>query len=42
MSVRLHPHALERLKERGAAEDEVILTVEQGERFPGKFKRTVY
>jgi len=40
MAVRLHPHARERLAERGAAEEEVISTVEQGERFPAKFGRT--
>jgi Domain of unknown function (DUF4258) len=40
MEVRLHPHALERLQERGATEEEVRATVEQGEQFPGKFGRT--
>ena len=40
MSVRLHPHARERMEERGATEDEVIATVEQGEQFPAKFGRT--
>ncbi len=40
MSVRLHPHARERLDERGATEDEVIATVETGETFPAKFGRT--
>ena len=39
MSVRLHPHARERLGERGATEDEVIATVETGETFPAKFGR---
>ncbi len=39
MNVRLHPHALERLGERGATEDEVRSTVEFGERFPAKFGR---
>jgi hypothetical protein len=38
--VRLHPHALERLTERGATEQEVVATVRQGERFPAKFDRT--
>jgi len=38
--VRLHPHAKERLIERGAAEDEVVRTVEGGETFPAKFGRT--
>ena len=39
MTVRLHPHARERLAERGATEAEVIATVEHGERFPVKFGR---
>ena len=40
MNVRLHPHALTRLAERGATEAEVIESVRQGERFPAKFGRT--
>ena len=40
MSVRFHPHAQERMAERGATEDEVEATVEQGEQFPAKFGRT--
>ncbi|MFB3921695.1 MAG: hypothetical protein ACE145_08235 [Terriglobia bacterium] len=40
MKVRLHPHAGERLAERGATEAEVAATVESGERFPAKFGRT--
>jgi hypothetical protein len=40
MAVRFHPHARERMGERGATEDEVIATVEQGERFQAKFGRT--
>jgi len=40
MAIRLHPHALERMKERGATEDEVISAVEKGEQFPAKFNRT--
>lgn len=39
MKTRLHPHALTRLVERGASEDEVIATVEEGERFPAKLGR---
>ncbi len=38
--VRLHPHAKERLSERGASEQEVISTVESGETFPAKYGRT--
>ena len=40
MNVRLHPHAVDRLLERGATKDELVATVEQGERFPAKFGRT--
>lgn len=40
MSVRLHPHARDRLEERGATEAEVVATVSEGERFPAKFGRT--
>jgi hypothetical protein len=40
MEVRFHPHAKERMKERGASEAEVIVTVQAGERFPAKFGRT--
>jgi hypothetical protein len=40
MNIRLHPHALARLAERGASELEVVATVETGERFPAKFGRT--
>ena len=40
MQVRLHPHAKERLVERGATEVEVIAAVGEGERFPAKFGRT--
>lgn len=40
MAIRLHPHAKERLLERGASEQEVIKTVEEGESFPAKYGRT--
>ena len=40
MNIRLHPHAQQRLMERGATEAEVVITVETGERFPAKFGRT--
>ena len=36
----MHPHARERLAERGATEAEVVATIEGGERFPAKFGRT--
>lgn len=40
MNVRLHPHALARLAERGATQEEVVATVREGERFSAKFGRT--
>ena len=40
MSVRLHPHAVDRLAERGATDAELIAAVEGGEAFPAKFGRT--
>ena len=39
MQVILHPHAEERLAERGVSAEEVIATVALGERFPVKFGR---
>ncbi len=40
MAVRIHPHAKERMEERGTVAEEVEATVEQGEQFPAKFGRT--
>ena len=40
MEVRFHPHAQERMRERGTTENEVKATVKYGERFPSKFGRT--
>jgi hypothetical protein len=40
VSVRIHPHARERLAERGASAAEVVAAVEGGERFAAKFGRT--
>lgn len=42
MRVRLHPHAISRLGERGASEGEVIATIEQGERLPAKSGRHAF
>lgn len=39
MEIRFHTHALERIEERGATEEEVRATVELGEKFPVKFGR---
>jgi hypothetical protein len=40
VKVSFHPHARERLAERGATEAEVAATVIGGEQFPAKFGRT--
>ena len=37
--VKLHPHAVARMLERGASEEEVAATVDEGERFVAKFGR---
>jgi hypothetical protein len=42
MEVQFHPHALERMAERGATENEVALTVASGENFPAKFGRSCF
>ena len=39
MGIKLHAHAIERLFERGATEEEVRITVEDGESFPAKYGR---
>ena len=40
MEIRFHPHAKERMEERGTTEEEVKATVKHGEQFPAKFNRT--
>jgi len=40
VKVTFHPHAAERLAERGATEAEVLATVTGGEQFTAKFGRT--
>jgi len=40
VAVRIHPHAVQRMKERGATEGEVVETVDRGESFPARFDRT--
>lgn len=40
MKVRLHAHAQDRLQERGATQEEVIATIERGERLAAKHGRT--
>jgi len=39
MNIQFHPHAKERMSERGASEAEVIATIQDGERFIAKFDR---
>ncbi len=39
MRIRFLPHARDRLGERGATEEEVILAVEAGEKFEAQFGR---
>ena len=39
MEIRFHPHALQKIRERGATEDEVADTVRRGEKFAVKFSR---
>ena len=39
MSIRFHPHARERMAQRGATEQEVRMTIESGEQFEVKFNR---
>jgi hypothetical protein len=40
MNVHIHPHARQRMTERGAMEAEITATVEHGEQYPAKFGRT--
>ena len=39
MNILIHPHAKERMEERGATEAEVRATIAEGEKFPAKFGR---
>ena len=40
MTIRFHPHALDRMKERGTTDDEVKITIASEESFAAKFGRT--
>jgi hypothetical protein len=42
MNIRLHPHAVRRLAERGATRDEVVYTVKHGSSSAAKFGRTKF
>ena len=37
--MKLHSHAIARMLERGATEEEVAATIREGEQFPAKFGR---
>jgi Domain of unknown function (DUF4258) len=39
MQIEFHPHALQRMVERGTKQNEVIATVQTGEPFPAKYGR---
>jgi hypothetical protein len=39
MAILFHPHARERMEERGTTEAEVRTTVNEGEKFPAKYGR---
>ena len=39
MIIRIHPHAQDRMPERGVTEEEITSTVENGESFPAKLNR---
>ena len=42
MAVLIHPHALQRMEERGASEEEIQRAVESGLVLPAKFGRKKY
>lgn len=42
MAIIIHPHALQRMEERGATREEVLETIETGRMSPGKFDRRIH
>lgn len=42
MGIMIHQHAKDRMVERGASEEEVVLTIKTGEEFQAKFNRIGY
>ena len=40
MAILIHPHARERMHERGTTEAEIRTTVSKGDKFPAQFGRT--
>ena len=39
MAIKIHPHARERMLERGASEEEILRTIIEGDEFKAKFDR---
>ena len=42
MNIEIHPHALQRMKERGVNEVEVFAAIEKGEKLSAKHGRTCF
>ena len=42
MAILIHPHALQRMEERGASEEEIQRAIERGRALPAKFGRKIY
>lgn len=42
MLIDFHPHAKQRMQERGATEEEVAETLLKGEHFPARFNRKAF
>lgn len=42
MAILIHPHALQRMQERGASEEEIQKAIESGRVLPAKFGRKIY
>ena len=42
MAILIHPHALQRMEERGASEEEIQRAIERGRVLPAKFGRKIY
>jgi len=42
MAIIIHPHALQRMEERGASQEEIQRTIENGHVLPAKFGRRTY
>jgi len=42
VAILIHPHALQRMQERGASEEEIQSAIENGRVIPAKFGRKTY